>query len=119
MMINTNELYMMQLNYRIHKILMQLGICQSLKGYKFIYHGISIILDYPDEEIYITKDLYIRLAKQFNCNPWSIERNIRTAIKKIPISEYRNIVFPLSGDIHYTNKEFLLHIARYIKIGGL
>lgn len=102
------------LEYKINYVLSGLGIRHAMKGYQYLMEGIKMGIEDPESIDYITKILYIKLAKKFKKTPSIIERNIRTAINSMPLTKYRAVVF--SSDMgHYSNKEFILHIAHYIQ----
>ena len=101
------------LDEKIRDILFNLGIKAKNKGFEYLHSSIKLAIEEPESAQLITKDLYIRLAKKFSVTPWAFERNMRTAINSMPISIYRDMVF--YGNMgHYSNKEFILHIARYL-----
>lgn len=102
------------LDYKINYILSSLGIRHAMKGYQYLMEGIKMGIEDPESINYITKILYIKLARKFKKTPSVIERNIRSAINSMPLSKYRAIVF--SNDMgHYSNKEFILHITHYVQ----
>lgn len=98
---------------KISKILVELGVKPSAKGFKYLKSSIKLAIEDPSSIEYITKILYIKLAKQFHVSPSSFERGMRLAIKKLPDTECRSIVFSSNMD-HYTNKDFILHIANFL-----
>lgn len=98
---------------KISKTLIELGIKPSVKGFNYLKSSIKLAIEDPSSIEYITKILYIKLAKQFHVSPYSFERDIRVAIKKLPETEFRSVVFSSNMD-HYTNKDFILHIANFL-----
>lgn len=107
----------------IFKLLINLGIPASLKGFKYIFHAIILLLDddsYENSEI--TKRLYPDIAKYFNTTPASIERGARVAIEHVfekGSNKLIHDVFGTSLDINNgktTNSEFIIGIKNYLKI---
>ena len=101
---------------RINYVLSNLGIRHSMFGYTCLMEAIKLGVEDPENISFITKIMYIKLAKKFNKKPSAIERNIRTAINSMPLSKYRAKVFCNNID-HYSNKEFIVHLVHYIQYG--
>ena len=102
------------LEYKINYVLSSLGIRHSMNGYTYLMEAIKLGIEDPESITFITKIMYIKLAKKFNKTPSAIERNIRTAIESMPLSRYRAKVFYNNID-HYSNKEFIVHLVHYIQ----
>lgn len=64
----------------IHKLLLKIGVPPNVYGYSYILHSIELILKNPEYMHYITKGLYIDVAKEFHATPSRVERAIRHAI---------------------------------------
>lgn len=61
-------------------VLHELGIPSNLKGYDYLKE--AILLKFNDKTIiYVTKDLYPRIAKTYKTKTENVERNIRHAIE--------------------------------------
>lgn len=123
----SNRAYSQDLEKRIEqelfKLLTSLGVSAHLKGFKYIYYGITLFLnDANYENLEITKRLYPDIAKQFNTLPTRVERNIRNAIEvvfKKGSNELIQEVFGVSFGINKertTNSEFLIGIKNYLQI---
>ena len=65
------------------EILHKFGVAYRYKGSKYIDMAISIIKQDSSNLEFITKTIYHPIAKEYGCTVGSIERNIRTVIKKI------------------------------------
>ena len=102
------------LDCKINNILSRLGIKHSVFGYDCLKEAIKMGIEDPESITFVTKILYIKLAKKFNKTPAAIERNIRNAISSMPLSKYRTKVF-YNNIAHYTNKEFIVHLVHYIQ----
>lgn len=102
------------LDAKIYDTLARLGIKQTCKGYIYIHEAIKSAIEDPESALLVTKIMYPKLGKKFNKKPWAIERVIRYAVNELPITRFRYIVF--SGNMgHYTNKEFILQVSRYLQ----
>ena len=73
----TNEAYDLA---KLHKLLLAIGVPPNVYGYGYIIRSIELILMNPEYMHYITKGLYIDVAKDFHATPTGVERAIRHAI---------------------------------------
>lgn len=65
---------------QLHKLLLSIGVPPNIYGYGYIIRSIELILSNPEYMHYITKGLYIDVAKYFHATPTRVERAIRHAI---------------------------------------
>ena len=100
----------------LHTVLCQLGITANYSGSRLIIYAILLADQDEDRLRLITKSLYPDVAKHFNVNESSVERNIRTAVgiawKKNPIFLKCISGYPLSK--RPSNIEFLSILLDYI-----
>jgi two-component system response regulator (stage 0 sporulation protein A) len=82
--------------------MLELGIPNKLKGYKYIRDSIILIYEEFEEEFEITKDVYPLIAKKYNTKPSNIERNMRYALE---ISWERGNVEKINNIFGYTISE--------------
>lgn len=73
---------------RLHKLLLAIGVPPNIYGYSYILRCIELILSNPEYMHYITKGLYIDVAKDFHATPSRVERAIRHAINTAWINNY-------------------------------
>ena len=73
---------------RLHKLLLAIGVPPNIYGYSYILRSIELILSNPEYMHYITKGLYIDVAKDFHATPSRVERAIRHAINTAWINNY-------------------------------
>ena len=73
---------------RLHKLLLAIGVPPNIYGYSYIIRSIELILSNPEYMHYITKGLYIDVAKDFHATPSRVERAIRHAINTAWINNY-------------------------------
>ena len=64
----------------IHTLLLKIGVPTNIYGYSYIFRSLELILKNPEYMHYITKGLYIDIAKEFQATPSRVERAIRHAI---------------------------------------
>lgn len=65
---------------QLHRLILSIGVPPNVYGYSYIIRSIELILMNPDYMHYITKGLYIDVAKEFHATPARVERAIRHAI---------------------------------------
>lgn len=118
----TIDLYHNNLQIAITKVLHELGVPSHIKGYSYIREGITEILFHPDISTGITKELYPKIADNFNTTVSRVERSIRHAIE---ISwnrgnwDYMQEIFGYSVDIDRskpTNSEFIITVADKLRL---
>lgn len=82
---------------QLHKLLLTIGVPPNIYGYEYIIRSIELILMNPEYMHYITKGLYIDVAKDFHATPTRVERAIRHAINAAWINncneEFMNQIF--------------------------
>jgi len=108
--------------FNTSRVLHELGIPSSIKGYIFIREAITMIYENNDMVISVTKDIYPSIAKKHNTMATRVARAIRHAIEVAwsrgdidAIAKY----FGNSVDANKarpTNSEFMYTIADYLKI---
>lgn len=107
----------------ITQCLKTLGFRANLLGFNFIRTAlIYLFTDYSVFEIGITKELYQRLAKEFNTTPQRVERAIRHSIEAC--WEYGNLEamdeifgYSIKADKGKpTNSEFIAMVYDYIRL---
>lgn len=108
----------------VSMLLNQMGIRSNILGYNYLRTGILFILE--DDEIIpkskITKEIYPKIAKEYDSTPSRVERAIRHAIGLVsPFNQLRKDIFPyVIGDkINITNKEFMYGVANYLALNNL
>ncbi len=111
------------MNYEliITDLFCKLGICKYYIGIDYITYAMELIDTDKQYLYYVTKSLYIDIAKEFNTTPTCIEKNIRTLINRIWKYAYKcsNIIVEVFGDkflyVKPSNKEFLQRIYYHVK----
>ena len=66
---------------RMSKIFLSLGIPAHIKGYQFLREGVRLVIEQPDRINRITKELYPSIARRYATSPSKVERAIRHAIE--------------------------------------
>ncbi len=101
---------------KISEMIGKFGIRPSLKGYSYLKFAIPYILENRYVMDAITKELYPEIARKFNTQPKSVERDIRHCIDiswKTSANKY-NETFGYEFKKRPTNKEFIHAIIDYI-----
>ncbi len=105
-----------QYGIKISEFIGKLGIKPNLKGYGYLKFAIPYIIENRYGIDLITKELYPEIAKVFNTEPKSVERNIRNCIEiswETAAEKYGSI-FGYEFNKRPTNKEFIHAIVNYI-----
>ena len=66
---------------RVSRIILQVGVPASIKGYQYLREAILLAMDERDISTLITTKIYPAVAKKFNTTPGTVERSIRNAIE--------------------------------------
>ena len=116
------ELYHDNLEIAVTNVLHELGVPSHIKGYSYIRESIMEIFFNPDMIGGITKELYPKIAHEFNTTVSRVERAIRHAIE---VSWNRGNwdlmqeIFGYSVDIDRakpTNSEFIVTVADKLRL---
>ena len=114
------------LDRMIADALFELCITKNYNGYLFILEAIKLASQSGPVSRGISKDIYPSIAAKFKVTPWSVERNIRTAIHsswaKSAASVKREYFGPFTLDSSWipTNSEFIFIVADRLtlRMGG-
>lgn len=101
----------------IHETLAEVGLPSRLLGYVYITESLEWVIEKPEYLRYITKGLYVDLAKQYNSTPGAIERAIRHAISVLWVKGNESMlqqIFKGCYDKAPTNSLFLSTIYFYL-----
>ena len=116
------DLYHDNLQIAVTNVLHELGVPSHIKGYSYIRESIMEIFFNPDMIGGITKELYPKIAQEFNTTVSRVERAIRHAIE---VSWNRGNwdlmqeIFGYSVDIDRakpTNSEFIVTVADKLRL---
>lgn len=107
----------------IRRILLELGVPNSIKGHALLVCAIRIVAEDPSVAERITKELYPEVAKRFGDIPSRTERAIRHAIEaafdrcdlRVIERYFGNTVSPKKG--RPTNSEFITRLADVVRNG--
>lgn len=120
-----SEQYDKELLLEVTRVLHNLGIPSSTKGYQYIRSAIMMVYYNPSLIGHITKKLYYDLSSIFNTSSQRIERAIRHAIETSwnrGDIELMDSIFGHSIDIEKskpTNSEFIITIADMLRIENI
>ena len=102
-------------------LLHELGVCRSRSGFDCILSALRLIDEDRDYLCFVTKSLYIDIAKEFMTTPVSVEKNIRTVVNWIwnHVDVNEKVILKVFGvrylQIKPTNAEFLEMLYDYVK----
>ena len=63
---------------RISELLNRLGLTANYAGYRQLAYALWLCAEQQDRLLFITKQIYPDVAKQFHTTQWAVERNCRT-----------------------------------------
>jgi two-component system response regulator (stage 0 sporulation protein A) len=118
----TYDLYHNNLQIAVTNVLHELGVPSHIKGYSYIRESILEVFFNPSIIGGITKELYPKIAEEFNTTVSRVERAIRHAIE---VSWNRGNwdlmqdIFGYSVDIEKakpTNSEFIVTVADKLRL---
>lgn len=103
----------------IKTVLLKIGIKPINKGFKYLCTAISLKLSDPNMyDGFLTKRLYVDVAKEYNTSPSRIERCIRHSIKSVDYTD-PDVCYAYLGNENqiccYTNGDFINSICELIK----
>lgn len=106
----------------ITNIIHEVGVPAHIKGYQYLRHAITMVIDDMDLLSAVTKELYPAIAKKNNTTPSRVERAIRHAIE---VAWNRGKLETLNNLFGYTvhndkgkptNSEFIAIIADKLRL---
>jgi len=105
----------------IQEMLLSIGIPPNIYGYAYITYAVELLIKDSEYQHYVTKGLYVDIAKKYNTTPSRVERAIRHAINvawlhgnaELLQRVFRNCVRPDRGVP--SNSVFLARLFYYIK----
>ena len=68
-------------DHYLAELLSHFGISSKYKGYQYICKAVNLVITQPDLMNNITKQLYPKIGRDFNCSPLAVERSIRHVIE--------------------------------------
>lgn len=105
--------------YIVTQYLMKLGVPTSVTGFGYIKSGVLYLLKEENRRVLVTKELYPKIAEEYNCTPQKVERAIRTAIGKAErkgTKELQKILYDRE-DFKLTNSEFITLVTAKVRLG--
>ena len=103
----------MELNFIVIQVLHRLGVYKGYSGFDYIIFAIKLIDSDIDYLCFITKSLYIDIAKEFTTSYVCVEKNIRTVVNKIwdDMDLNKEMIAEIFGNYYLchkpSNREFL------------
>ena len=105
----------------IQDMLLSIGIPPNIYGYAYITYAVELLLKDSEYQHYVTKGLYVDIAKKYNTTPSRVERAIRHAINvawlhgntELLHRVFRNCVRP--DRVVPSNSVFLARLFYYVK----
>lgn len=79
--------------------LIQLGVPMNLHGFDYLISAIMLTAEDPSYVKSVTTRLYPKIAEDYGCTAWSIERNIRTAIENTFLNKDIEVLHNYFGNL--------------------
>ena len=80
----------------IEKLIRDMGVSQKYKGYFFAADAVRIHMANPHQPMWVTKEIYPRIAEKYHLTPEGVERAIRTVVE-IAWNEHRESLERIAG----------------------
>ena len=105
----------------ITEIIQELGIPAHIKGYRYVRQAVEMVIKDMDILSAVTKELYPRVAEEFDSTPSRVERAIRHAIDVVwergnQAALKRYFKNNLNENVKPTNSQFIAKIADKIMV---
>ena len=100
----------------VYGLIRKLGATSKYKGYYFLAEAVKMTMDYHEEPIKITKDIYPCLAKKYCSTPMNVEHDIRTVINVCWLANKETMEKIAGYPLVYkpSNSEFVDFMAYYL-----
>ncbi len=105
--------------YIVTQYLMKLGVPTSVTGFGYIKSGVLYLLKEENRRVLVTRELYPKIAEEYNSSVSKVERAIRTAIGKAErrcTKELQTILYDRE-EFRLTNLEFITLVTEKIRLG--
>lgn len=110
---------MNEIETKIGKTLMKVGVSPSLSGYRYLKSAINMVYDDPIAMDALVKVIYCGVADQNKTTPYRVERAMRHAIERAYLTGndalLNEIVFCGSNKTKATNAEFIASLTEYLR----
>ena len=98
----------------IHTTLFELGFNPSISGFYYLSLALELLIKDETYLTALTKRLYPDIAKYYNKANCTIERCIRTLVDDWEYSERSSAVLTTFNRPHYTNREIIAALHKYL-----
>lgn len=101
----------------VYKLIRKLGVTTKYKGYYYVAEAVKMTMEFQEEPMKITKDIYPHLATRFKSTAVNVEHDIRTVVNVCWMVN-KNTLQEIAGyPLNYkpTNSEFVDMLAYYLK----
>ena len=105
--------------YIVTQYLMKLGVPTSVTGFGYIKSGVLYLLKEENRRVLVTRELYPKIAEEYNSSVSKVERAIRTAIGKAErrCTKELQIILYDREEFRITNMEFITLVTEKIRLG--
>lgn len=102
----------------ITMLLSKLGVRSTNKGFHYIRYALELCLEDENYLLVVFKELYPKIAEEFDATKLSVEHCIRTAVNNCWSNGNRKLLFKIAGyelPQKPTNGEFIDILYRYLE----
>lgn len=105
--------------YIVTQYLMKLGVPTSVTGFGYIKSGVLYLLKEENRRVLVTRELYPKIAEEYNSSVSKVERAIRTAIGNAErrCTKELQIILYDREEFRLTNMEFITLVTEKIRLG--
>ncbi len=105
--------------YIVTQYLMKLGVPTSVTGFGYIKSGVLYLLKEENRRVLVTRELYPKIAEEYNSSVSKVECAIRTAIGKAErrCTKELQIILYDREELRLTNMEFITLVTEKIRLG--
>ena len=106
----------------IQEMLLSIGIPPNIYGYAYITYAVELLIKDSEYQHYVTKGLYVDIAKKYHTTPSRVERAIRHAIEVAWSRGKMDTIDSLfgytvsNGKGKPTNSEFIVTLADKLRL---
>ena len=102
----------------VRDLLLHLEVNRSYIGYEYVIYGVNLVINDRNCANYITKSLYLDIAKEYNTSWQQVERNIRTVVEAVWRTDNMDLLKVVCGGKVMkkpNNKEFFLMLSDFVQ----
>lgn len=96
-------------------IMIKVGVRPHITGYYYLKRAIALVVEDPKNGAYMTKNLYYRIAEEFDTTWVAVERSMRSAVQSICCSDDDKEKYIGYAEKSYTCSKFIAAVAELVR----